>query len=44
LTTAARVLAGRIGAELIAVPVFSLQVQHPDAVNDALARLWNRAA
>lgn len=43
LTTAARVLAERIGAELVTVPGFYPQVQQPDAVNGSLARLWARA-
>ena len=37
---AARVLAERIGAELLTVPGFYPQTQQPDAINDALATLW----
>lgn len=40
LTAAARVLAERIGAELLTVPGFYPQTQQPDAIDDALATLW----
>jgi pimeloyl-ACP methyl ester carboxylesterase len=36
----ARVTAERIGASLLEVPGYYPHVQHPEIVNDALARLW----
>jgi len=42
LTITAEVVAERLGAELLTVPGFYPQVQQPAAVNEALARLWER--
>lgn len=44
LTAAARVLAARIGAELVTVPGFYPQTQQPEAINDALTTLWAMAS
>ena len=43
LMACARVTAERIGGELLQVPGYYPQVQHPDIVNDVLDRFWSRA-
>jgi pimeloyl-ACP methyl ester carboxylesterase len=43
LMIAAVVIAEPLGAQLLTVPGFYPQVQQPTAVNEALARLWERA-
>ncbi|MGN0122561.1 MAG: alpha/beta fold hydrolase [Rhodococcus sp. (in: high G+C Gram-positive bacteria)] len=43
LTITARVVADRIGGELLEVPGFYPHVQQPDTVNEALEELWSRA-
>lgn len=42
LMITAEVTAERLGARLLTLPGFYPQVQQPDAVNEALARLWER--
>jgi pimeloyl-ACP methyl ester carboxylesterase len=42
LMITAEVIAERLGARLLTVPGFYPQVQQPEAVNEALARLWER--
>ncbi len=43
LTIAARVVAEKVGAQLLEVPGFYPQVQEPELVNEALTALWGRA-
>lgn len=43
LTITARVVANRIGGELLEVPGFYPHVRQPERVNEALAELWSRA-
>ena len=43
LTVTARVVADRIGGELLEVPGFYPHVQQPERVNEALEELWSRA-
>jgi pimeloyl-ACP methyl ester carboxylesterase len=42
LMITAEVIAERLGAQLLTVPGFYPQVQQPEAVNEALTRLWER--
>lgn len=44
LMAAAEATAERIGAELVRVPGYYPQVQHPDLINDLLDRFWSQPA